>query len=229
MKSSTEDKESEIYALPTNQHFYKGKEDNITKEKTNTDQEGKDVTPVVSQVMSTYEVPGLTSRAGERQTLLSLSDTGQNTGEEDSKKHDAAHHSVMQPLLPMSNVDSADLRQDVERINEKGKEKKDEDGSDGEDLSSTDKYDSHIRKDSSLNNLRENNEDVTGIDLGSPEVSNNNNNSEEGSVKKWTLPKFNVTGIGLYVPMPPQFLRHLFSPLFSESRKAPQTEPQTER
>ncbi|XP_045137291.1 uncharacterized protein LOC123519829 [Portunus trituberculatus] len=98
--------------------------------------------------------------------------------------------------------------EDADRVTDKRRKMKNEDGSDGDCVNATNKCDSHAGG--------KDNNSMTGVDLGGEELQRD---IEEGDrVIIWDLPKLNVTGIGLYVPMPPEFFRQLLAPVYSEGR-----------
>lgn len=139
----------------------------------------------------TSQTSTIISHAAEEQTLPSLTVTGLNTAKGDSTEHYTTPHSIIQPLLP------------------------DSDGNNCDDLNHTDKLDNHTREDAYHD---EDNKGMT--DNPGDRSIKSSSSSKEGSNEKWTLQKLNVTGIGLYVPMPPKSIRQLLAPLFTVSHKA---------
>lgn len=202
------------------------------EEKVDTDEEEdrgtENYAPALNYTLGS-QVSGIVSHSTEEEMLPYLNFTRHSSLEKDSMEQDATSQSVMQLLLPKSDADSADSEQEADGITDEGENKKGGDGSDGDDLNYTDKFTSHAREASGLTSLGKDNKDMTGSDPKGTGTSSSSSSSEGSSVGKWTLPKFNVTGIGLYVPMPPEFLRHLLSPMFPASRSATTSSPQTER
>ena len=141
---------------------------------------------------------------------------GQDIAEGDSMEHNLTINRFALPPLLGYDANITGAKEDAERVNDKDREEKGEDGSDG--VNTTYKYDSHASGDSRLTPLGEDNDSVTGSDLKGGGAQSDV--GEDDKAAMWTPPRLNVTGIGLYVPMPPEYLHHLLAPLFPTSRHA---------
>ncbi|KAG0714659.1 hypothetical protein GWK47_013679 [Chionoecetes opilio] len=109
------------------------------------------------------------------------------------------------------------------RVNDEAEERDKDENNYCDCVNTADKYGSYAR-DGRLTSLHTVNKAVADNDLeGEGAEGTRKNIGEDGNVVLWTLPRFNVSGLGLYVPVSPEFLHHFLAP--SSPKSHPATPP----
>lgn len=206
-------------------HAFEGDKNIINKEEEEMDekeQKQREEEQFVYDVTFTPQAHDVTSPEAAKQTFTPSSVGAQDIVAKDSMEHNTTIQSVALPSTPGNDANIVGAKEDADKVTDRGREEKGEDGSDCDCMNATDKCDSHASGDSRLTPQSEDNKNMTGSNLEGEGAQSN-----VGEV--WTPPRLNVTGFGLYVPMPPEFLRHLLAPLLTESRQGASPSSPTDR
>lgn len=152
-----------------------------------------------------------------KQAFASVGVTYQGIAAGDSTDHNTTIQSVAVQSPAGNDANVVAAKEDADKVTDRGREEKGEDGSDGDCMNTPDKCDSHGSGDSRVSPGGEDNKSMTGNDLQGGGAQGNV--GEGRKVVLWTPPRINVTRFGLYVPMPPEFLRHFLNPLLPENHR----------